>query len=160
MKLLSVLAATAAAAAVAAVLTLPAGANQASRPDPKAAAISACLRSHGATDVPSGADALALKQWIAAHPDDPAVGTCLPQSQAPAGLMDCLRAHGLNPPSNLMELKPWMAQQDGTDAGRTALRACGVDMTPPDKGPAPDCGGGGRAKPANPADKQPELSRS
>jgi hypothetical protein len=159
MKLLSVLAATAAAAAVAAALTLPAGAQQ-NGADPKAAAIAACLHSHGAADAPSGADALALKQWVAAHSDDPAVGKCLPESKAPDALISCLRAHGLTPPADLMQLKPWMVQQDGTDAGRAALRACGVDMSPPDKAPAPDCGGGA-AKPAAPGDEQkPVLTGS
>ena len=58
-----------------------------------------------------------------------------------------------------MQLKPWMAQQDGTGAGRAAMRACGVDMRPPEKGPDPGtCSGAG--KPAAPADKAPELSRS
>ena len=155
MKLLSVLAATAAAAAVAAVLTLPAGAQQ---KDQSAATISACLRAHGAAGAPSGDDALALKQWVAAHPDDPAVGTCLPQSKAPSGLMSCLRAHGLTPPANLMELKPWMVQQDGSAAGRAALQACGVDMTPPDK--APDPGTCGADKPAKPAGATPVIKGS
>jgi hypothetical protein len=76
---------------------------------------------------------------------------------APADLLACLRAHGLTPPSDPMQLKPWMAQQDGTAAGRTALRACGVDMRPPDKGPDPG-GCGGASKPAQPADKAPELT--
>jgi hypothetical protein len=155
MKLLSVLAAMAAAAAVAAVLTLPAGAQQ---KDQSAATITACLRAHGAAGAPSGDDALALKQWVAAHPDDPAVGACLPQSKAPAGLLGCLRAHGLTPPANLMELKPWMVQQDATAAGRTALQACGVDMSPPDK--APDPGTCGASKPARPAGATPVIKGS
>jgi hypothetical protein len=157
MKLFSVLAATAAAAAVAAVLTLPAGADQ--RGD-RSADVAACLRSHGAADAPSGDDPLALKQWVGGHADDPAVGACLPESKAPAALVGCLRSHGLNPPGDLNQLKPWMVRQDGSDAGRAALRACGVDLSPPDKAPAPDCGGGA-AKPANPADQQkPVLTGS
>jgi hypothetical protein len=155
MKLLSVLAATAAAAAVAAVLSLPAGAQQ---KDQSAATISACLRAHGAADAPSGDDALALKQWVAAHPDDPAVGACLPQSKAPAALLGCLRAHGLTPPRNIEQLKPWMVQQGQTAAGTAVLQACGVDMHPPDK--APDPGECGQAKPKPTGDATPLLKRS
>ncbi len=159
MKLLSVLAATAVAAAVAAALSLPAGAQQGGA-DPASARIAACLHSHGAAGAPSGDDALALKQWVGAHSGDPAVGACLPESKAPSALLSCLRTHGLNPPTDLTRLKPWMVQQDGTDAGRAAMRACGVDMSPPDKAPAPDCGGGA-AKPADPADAQkPEIMGS
>jgi hypothetical protein len=155
MKLLSVLAATAAAAAVAAVLTLPAGAQE---KDPSAATISACLRAHGAADAPSGDDALALKQWVAAHSDDPAVAACLPQSKAPAELLACLRAHGLTPPGNIEQLKPWMVQQHDTAAGKAAMQACGVDMHPPDK--APDPGACGQAKPKPSGDATPLLKRS
>jgi hypothetical protein len=147
MKLLSVLAATAAAAAVAAVLSLPAGAQQT---DESAATIAACLRSHGAADAPSGDDPYALKRWVAAHSDDAAVDACLPQSKAPAQLLSCLRGQGLNPPGDIEQLKPWMAQQD-----ESALHACGVDMTPPDK--APDPGGCGASKPG---DATPVIKRS
>jgi hypothetical protein len=147
MKLLSVLAATAAAAAVAAVLTLPAGAQQ---QDQSAATIAACLRAHGAAGAPSGDDPLALKQWVAAHQDDPAVGACMPQSKAPAALLTCLRAHGLTPPGDIDRLKPWMVQQHDTAAGKAALQACGVDMNPPDKDPG-SCGAG------KPADAAPVL---
>ncbi len=153
MKLLSVLAATAAAAAVAAVLTLPAGADQSA--DRSAATVAACLHSHGAADAPSGDDPLALKQWVAAHSDDPAVGACMPRSKAPAALVGCLRSHGLNPPGDVAQLKPWMVQQDSTAAGKAALQACGVDLSPPDT--APDPGTCGTAKPAPPAGATPVI---
>jgi hypothetical protein len=129
MKLLTVLAATAVAAAIAAALTIPAGASPSAADG--ATKLATCLHAHGAADAPSGADALALKQWVAAHADDAAVGACMPKSRAPAALVSCLHAHGLNPPGNVDQLKPWMVRQAATDAGRAALKACGVDFNPP-----------------------------
>jgi hypothetical protein len=143
MKLLTVLAATAVAAAVAAALSIPAGADKSAGDE--ATNLASCLHAHGVTDAPSGADALALKQWLAAHADNPGVKACEPESAAPTELLSCLRAHGLNPPDDLFQLKPWMARQ----AGNAALKACGVDFSPPEgkeKSPAPDCGGGATPK--------------
>ena len=139
MKLLTVLAATAAAAAVAAALSIPAGADPSAGDD--ATKLATCLHAHGATDAPSGADPFALKQWLAAHADGAAVTACNPQSAAPTELLACLRAHGFDPPDNLFKLKPWMARQAGTVAGKTALSACGVNFDRPrsaaaDKDPA------------------------
>jgi hypothetical protein len=135
MKLLAVLAATAVAAAVAAALTIPAGADES--PDAAATKIVTCLRAHGA-DIAADADPLAVKTWLASHSEDAAVNACVPEASAPADLVACLRSHGLNPPSSLFELKPWMAQQNDTDAGKAALRACGVDMNPPEQAPVDD----------------------
>jgi hypothetical protein len=145
MKLLSVLAATAAAAAVAAALSISAGASQSAGDE--ATQIAACLRAHGATGAPSGADALALKRWVAAHADSAAVTACMPHSAPPPGLLACLRAHGLNPPGNLFRLKPWMLRQAGTQAGKAALSACGVSFDAPTGRPAKanDCGRGATA---------------
>jgi hypothetical protein len=149
MKLLTVLAATAVAAAVAAALSISAGASPSA--DGQATKIATCLHAHGATGAPSGADALALKQWVAAHADDPAVTACMPQSAAPVGLVGCLRAHGLNPPANLFQLKPWMLRQNATAAGKAVLRACHVNFEPARSEKAvralKGCGGG------TPADK-------
>ena len=158
MKLLTVLAATAAAAAVAAAITIPAGADSGAGND--ATKIATCLHAHGATDAPSGGDALALKQWLAAHADNAGVKACVPEAAAPDELMSCLRTHGLNPPGNLFQLKPWMLRQAGTDAGKAVLKTCGVDFNPPqsaDTGKdAPtkpnDCGGGAAAAPAQKPD--------
>jgi hypothetical protein len=145
MKLLTVLAATAVAAAVAAALSISAGASP--RADAQATKIATCLHAHGAAGGPSGADARALKQWVAAHADDPAVTACMPQSAAPPGLVACLRAHGLNPPANLFQLKPWMLRQNGTDAGKTVLRACHVNFEPAQKTQTlKGCGGGAPAR--------------
>ena len=129
MKLLTVLAATAVAAAVAAALSISAGASPSA--DAQATKIATCLNAHGAAGAPSGADALALKQWVAAHADDPAVRACMPQSAAPLGLVACLRAHGLTPPANLFQLKPWMLRQNRTEAGKAVLRTCKVSFEPP-----------------------------
>jgi hypothetical protein len=128
MKLLTVLAATAAAAAVAAALSISAGADPSAGDE--ATKLATCLRARSAADAPSGADALALKQWLAAHADNAAVTACNPKSDSPATLVSCLRAHGLNPPDNF-QLKPWMVRQARTGAGKAALNACGVDFNPP-----------------------------
>jgi hypothetical protein len=129
MKLLTVLAATAVAAAVAAALSIPAGADRGA--GDATTKLATCLHAHGVTDAPSGADALALKQWLATHADSAAVRACNPESAAPTELISCLRAQGLNPPDNLFQVKPWMARQAGTDTGKAALRACGVDFNQP-----------------------------
>ena len=93
-----------------------------------------------------GADPFALKKWIATHEAGPAVAACVPEAAPPTELLSCLRAHGLNPPSSLFELKPWMLRQSRTDAGKAAMKPCGVDFDRrptvqelPKKG---DCGGG------------------
>ena len=140
MKLLTVLAATAVAAAVAAAVTLPAGADSGSgsgstsvtitgprSSDGSVASLNACLQAHGA-GAPDGRDPMALKQWLLAHQDDAAVKACTP---GPEQLVTCLRSHGLNPPTGIFDLKPWMVQQLQTDAGKAALRACGVNDDPP-----------------------------
>jgi hypothetical protein len=54
-----------------------------------------------------------------------------PKPAAPTELVSCLRAHGLNPPDDIFQLKPWMLRQAGTDAGKAAMSACGVDFGPP-----------------------------
>jgi hypothetical protein len=143
MKLLTILAATAVAAAVAAAFSIPAGADRGTGDD--ATKLASCLRAHGAAGAPSGADAFALKQWVAAHTADPAIKTCVPEAAPPDELVSCLRAHGLNPPGNLFQLKPWMLRQAGTDAGKAVMRACGVNFdrrpTEKDLRKKGDCGG-------------------
>jgi hypothetical protein len=129
MKLLSVLAATAVAAAVAAAITIPAGASPADDP---AAQLVSCLRAHGA-DVPAGTTGLALKQWVGDHESDPAVAACRPPGGgAIADRVACLKDHGLNPPSSVEELKPWLVAQSRTDAGNAAMKACGMEIGRPD----------------------------
>jgi hypothetical protein len=95
---------------------------------------------------------MATKTWVGAHQDSPgfeaAINACDPKpdrpakNSAPEELVACLRAHGLNPPSSIDELKPYMLQQDGTTAGRAALSACGIDSRPVEKARGKgDCGG-------------------
>jgi hypothetical protein len=155
-RLLTVLAATALAGAVAAALALSAGATQKSPGPPGStdATFVMCLRSHGLA-IPAGTRGAPIKQWIIAHESDPAVEPALKACQpapgtepSPPELVACLRDHGLNPPATIDQLKPWMASQSQTPAGRTALTACGFDAHPdekpspgaPEKQPA-DCGG-------------------
>jgi hypothetical protein len=144
-RFVAIIAATAAAAAVAAAISLPAGADeQTSSSD---AAFVSCLRSHGAA-IPADAQGAAIKTWLIAHEQDPGVESalraCAPDKPndgvAPEQLKSCLRDHGLEPPSAIEQLKPWIASQLETDAVKTALKACGFDTQPVVKGAggAPD----------------------
>jgi hypothetical protein len=138
-RFVAIIAATAAAAAVAAAISLPAGADETPSSD---AGFVSCLRSHGA-GIPADAQGAAIKTWLIAHKGDAgvegALKTCAPDTLAPEQLTACLRDHGLEPPASLEELKPWIAGQFETDAGKAALKACNVDMRPSEKavaGPA------------------------
>jgi hypothetical protein len=152
-RLLSIVAATAAAAAVAAAISLPAGADNGPRDE--LATFTSCLRAHGLA-VPEGLDPPATKTWLGEHDGSAgfqaAIEACEPDKPAnasgpaPEELVACLRHQGLTPPTSIDELKPWMAQQDGTAAGRSALSACGVDARPVDKAPGDGgCAGDKRA---------------
>jgi hypothetical protein len=154
-RLVVVLAATAAAAAVAAAITLPAGADPLTPADAK---FVTCLRSQGLA-IPAGTRGDDIKAWLLAQRDqaavDRAVSTCKPRvadGPGPQELIACLRKQGLDPPSDLDQFKPWLAQTMATPQGEAAARACKLEMAPKDKagGPAP-CG----APPA-PESKQPE----
>jgi hypothetical protein len=132
MKLLTVLAATAVAAAVAAALTIPAGADErGSSPD---AEFVDCMRAHGA-NISADLRGAAIKRWVIAHEAEDgvtrALGECngaVEKRATPDKLVGCLRDRGLNPPSDLLDLKPWLATQFETEAGRAALRACGMTI--------------------------------
>ena len=78
-----------------------------------------------------------------------------------AAAVACLRDHGLNPPATIDQLKPWMAQQYATDAGRAALHACGFDAHPSDKPPAgsPEKEAADRGGDAAPAPKPNRRAR-
>jgi hypothetical protein len=157
-RLASIIAATAAAAAVASAISLPAGADGgAGTPaTDELATFTSCLRAHGLA-VPDGLDARALKAWMGEHegPADfaAALDACnagpdraKPSDPAPEDLVACLGDHGLTAPATIDQLKPWIAQQSGTEAGKAALTACGFAPNPVIK----DHGGGGCAgdKPA------------
>jgi hypothetical protein len=168
-RLLIVLAATAAAAAAAAAISLPAGADQ-SPPSASDAKFVTCLRAHG-LGIPADTRGDVIKEWIVAQGTDPAVEpalrTCKPMAAgevSPPQLVACLRDHGLTPPATIDQLKPWMARQSGTDAGRAALHACGFDARPtdksrvgsPEKKPA-TCGGEAAPAPKPEQEGAPEL---
>lgn len=130
-RLLTIVAAT----AVAAAITIPALADSGS-PSDELATFATCLRAHRVA-VPADLEGVAIKEWIAAHPDaaglDSAFKACDPHSRqdrkddgpGPEELRACLTGKGLNPPASLDALKPWMLQQSQTAAGNDALKACG-----------------------------------
>jgi hypothetical protein len=114
-----------AATAVAAAVTIPAVAND-SGADGEATFVG-CMRANGVA-IPADTRGVAIKQWIAAH-ESPAVKDALKQC-APAektvavdSLVACLKDRGLNPPSDPVALKPWLAAQDAS-----VVKACGVDL--------------------------------
>jgi hypothetical protein len=124
-----------AATAVAAAITIPALADGGSPPD-ELDTFATCLRAHG-IPIPAELEGVAIKEWVGAHRDtaglDDAFRACDPkpsQAQkddgpAPAQLRACLTGKGLNPPTGLDELKPWILRQSETAAGNAALKACG-----------------------------------
>lgn len=142
-RLASIIAATAAAAAVAAAISLPAGADSGARTSAsdELATFTSCLRAHDLA-VPTGLDARALKTWMGDNENSAnfktAVEACEPQTfgpvkapgPAPEELIACLRDHALTAPSTIDQLKPWIAQQSDTAAGKAALSACGIDSRP------------------------------
>jgi hypothetical protein len=125
-RLISLLAATAASAAVTAAITLPAGASDDPAPTTKDARFVACLRDHGLA-IPADTTGDAIKGWLLAHDGvDDAIAACKPRDGGRdvnvAKLTACLRDHGLNPPADVEQLKPWLAQQDPA-----AVKLCGFD---------------------------------
>jgi hypothetical protein len=161
-RLASIIAATAAAAAVTAAISLPAGADSGGRASAsdELATFTSCLRTHGLA-VPAGLDPRGLKTWLRDHEGgagfEAALDACNPKPDgpakdagpAPAELAACLKERGLDAPSSIDQLKPWVAQQSETDSGKAALSVCGVNPRPVAKAP----GGGGCAgeKPADAA---------
>ncbi|WP_028066385.1 hypothetical protein [Solirubrobacter soli] len=145
-----------AATAVAAAITIPAVADSGS-PSDELATFATCMRAHGVA-IPADLEGVAIKQWIGDHQDaagmQDAFKACDPNPRqgdkadnaSPEELVACLRAKGLQPPANVNDLKPWVLQQFETDAGKTALNACG--LAAPGEKPAEDgpCGGPDKAK--------------
>jgi hypothetical protein len=122
-RFLLTIAVTAAGAAVIAAITLPAGADPTSA-DPDAQLVS-CLRAHGA-DIPAGTQGVAIKDWVRAHESD---GTALRAMKAcdtggPTELAACLRGQGLDVPTAIDELKPWILQHADDASAKPAFAAC------------------------------------
>ena len=139
-RFLIVIAATAVAATVAAAITLPAGASD--EPTTKDPKLVACLRDQGLA-IPPETTGDAVKQWLLAHDGvDDAVRACKTREEGPNVKVDelvaCLRAHGLNPPAAVDQLKPWLAPKFDDAATRDVLKACGLDSGPTDHGPKGD----------------------
>ncbi len=136
-RLLAVVAATAAAAAVAAAITIPAGADNGT--DPEATFVS-CLRAHGA-DIPADTRGFAIKQWLIAHEPGGAIEGALDACQTNEGargpgaqdLASCLRRQGLDVPSALDQLKPWINEHADDANAQKAFAACHFSTQPPDK---------------------------
>jgi hypothetical protein len=125
-----------AATAVAAAITIPALADGGSQPTDEVDTFATCLRAH-AIPIPADLAGRGVKEWIIGHPDtaglDAAFRACdsdpsqapKDHGQAPEQLRTCLTGKGLNPPTGLDELKPWILRQSETVAGNAALKACG-----------------------------------
>ena len=138
-RLASIVVATAAAAAVAAAITMPAGAEINPAADAK---FVDCLRAHN-LDIPADTRGDAIKAWIMARPGDADVRRGVlackqegPKGPAPEALVACLKAHGLDAPSAIADLKPWLLRQFDNQDAEAALRAC--DVKAPDKGGVTD----------------------
>jgi len=156
-------AAAASALVAAATVALPALGDD----DPGGpAALAACLRSHGLDGAPSAPED--LKPWIARREaQDPqavkaAMNACqafqTPRERELAGpdvqkLVACLRADGLDAPSDPLALKRWLGEKQADDAVDRAVVKCKMQLDP---GPAAKpgvCGGDAGTNPAEPGVK-------
>jgi hypothetical protein len=166
-------AAAASALVAAAVVALPAIGDDSSNGQGGPAALAACLRSHGLAGAPD--DPIALKQWIGERSvqDPTAVKTALDACQrfttgGPEDkpkfekrrelsgpdvqkLVDCMRANGLDAPSDPVALKRWLQdeEQSHPDDVARVLPKCKMqlDPNPPPKDAKPSDCGDGAAKP-------------
>jgi hypothetical protein len=136
-------AAAASALVAAATVALPAIGDDSGDP---AAALAACLRNHGLDGAPSAAEE--LKPWIARRQaqDPQAVKTAMNACQAVmtppkrerltgpdvAKLVQCIRAHGLDAPSDPVALKQWFARMkaDDPDALERVVPDCKMKLDP------------------------------
>jgi hypothetical protein len=132
-------------------------------PDDLTARLAACLRDRGAA-IPA-LTGTALDHWLQTHrlPDSD-VRACK-TAVAPRGpdereapsksveeLSSCLRAHGLDVPTDPLTLKQWIGDQR-TRAALDALKKCGLAMKPDPGKPAP-CGA---APPDSPKAPRPDA---
>jgi hypothetical protein len=186
-------AAAASALVAAATVALPALGDDPPNASTDAAALAACLRSHGLAGAPD--DPLALKPWIAQRQEqDPdgvkkAMMACQQfQTPAPDGpkpkldkprelsgpdvqeLVACMRANGLDAPSDPAALKRWLQQKEASDpdAIKRVLPTCKMQLDPAAaKAAKPGiCGddaakpGGEPAKPEEAKPAEPSTSTS
>jgi hypothetical protein len=176
-------AAAASALVAGAVVALPAiGDDSGKSSDAGVAALAACLRSHGLDGAPDAP--LALKPWIAQrHEQDPvavdkAMNACQQfQTGGPdkpkfeekrqltepdvQKLVACMRANGLDAPSDAAALKRWLQQEEASDpdAVKRVMPTCKMQLDPAAaKGAKPGvCGDDAGPKPdAKPGDEVPK----
>jgi hypothetical protein len=178
-------AAAASALVAAAVVALPAVGDD-SNNGPSPAALAACLRSHGLDGAPD--DPVALKTWIgerqAQDPDGvkSAMSACQEyQSGGPdkpkfeqrrelsaadvAKVVACMRANGLDAPSDPVALKRWLQQEEQShpdDVARVMPKCkMQLDPVPPPKDAKPGvCGDEAKPGDVPKPDATPEDSKS
>jgi hypothetical protein len=179
-------AAAASALAAAAIVALPAVGDDSNNGPDNVAALAACLRSHGLDGAPN--DPAALKPWIAQRqsqdpdgvkramsaceeyqtggPDKPKFEERRELSDADvAKIVACIRANGLDAPSDPVALKSWLTQEEQShpDDVERVMRKCKMqlDPTPPPKDGKPG-GCGDETKPGDvpKPDATPEDSKS
>jgi hypothetical protein len=175
-------AAAASAVVAGAIVALPAIGDDSNNGPSNVAALAACLRSHGLDGAPD--DPAALKPWIAQRasqdplavkqamnacqqyqtggPDKPKVEEKREATAAEVQkLVACLRANGLDAPSDPAALKRWFGQKEAGDHSATdrIMLKCKMQLDPEagDKagkpgGPA-GCGDDAGPKPTEPATK-------
>jgi hypothetical protein len=148
-------AAAASALVAAATVALPALGDDPPNAPTNAAALAACLRSHGLAGAPD--DALALKPWIAQRqaqdpdgvkrammaceqfltpaPDGPKSKRDKPRELSGPDvqeLLACMRANGLDPPRDPAALKRWLQQKEASDpdAIKRVIPTCKMQLDP------------------------------
>jgi hypothetical protein len=187
-------AAAASAVVAGATVALPAigddsGGSPAKPVDNDVSAFAACLSDHGLPGAPT--TAVALKQWLGAkEASDPvaakkAMKACQPADAKPerrelAGpdvqkLVECMRANGLDAPSDPAALKRWLQQKEASDpdAIKRVIPTCKMQLGPAaanaakpgvcgdDAGPKPDAKPGDEVpKPEETKPAQPSTSTS
>jgi hypothetical protein len=181
---ISLTAAAASALAAAAIVALPA-IGDSSNPNPSPAALAACLRSHGLDGAPD--DPVALKTWIRERetqdpdgvkgamsacqeyqtggPDKPKFEERRELSDADvAKIVACIRANGLDAPSDPVALKRWLQQEEQSHPDDVArvMPKCKMqpDPMPPPKEAKPGvCGDDAKPGDVPKPDATPEDSK-
>jgi hypothetical protein len=149
---MSLTAAAASALVAGAIVALPAiGDDSGPSPakpvgNPDVTAFAACLSDHGLPGAPT--TGFELKQWLGAKEiSDPAaakkaMNACNPPDSKPERrqvtavdaqkLVACLRANGLDAPTDPAALKPWLKQKEASDpaAVKRAMITCKMQLAP------------------------------